>query len=201
MEKTTKKPKHRVILSILLVIVILVTVFGAYRGYLAFSTPDEFMITTANYFDYQNAYECSGYASAYALRSLGEEVNGLELYNEFTNKNPDGTLSPIYLKKNLKDMGYKCSFHIGSITDLKYTVSKGTPVIALIRVYTSQQYLHYVPVVGYDEEYIYVADSLNYMVNSGKKHYNRKIAINEFEELWKNDINPVDNIYLTIGVE
>lgn len=160
------------------------------------------MITNDNYFDYQKRYECSGYASAYTMRSLGVEADGVELYNRFSDKNADGTLAPEYLWQNLKDMGYKSSLRTGSLTHLKHAVSKGTPVIVLIRVRTSQPYLHYVPVVEYDENYIYVADSLSYMVNEKEQElYNRKIAIDEFKELWKNETNPINNIYITLDID
>lgn len=82
------------------------------------------MITIENYFDYQRKYECSGYASAYALRSQGEDVVGLDLYNRFTDKAKDGTLPAIYLRKNLNNMGYNCRLRIGCLLDLKYAVSE-----------------------------------------------------------------------------
>lgn len=168
------------------------------RIYVVCTTPDTYMVTTDNYFDYQKRYECSGYASAYVLRSLGVEADGLKLYNAFTGKNADGTLAPGPLKDNLRHMGYAASLHIGSLTDLKHAVSRGTPVVVLIRVKASEPYLHYVPVVGYDEDFIYVADSLSYMVNAEDPHYNRRIAAEDFKVLWKTDSFVVNNIYLTI---
>lgn len=168
--------------------------------YLFIFTPKEYMITTDNYFDYQRHYECSGYASAYALRSLGEEADGVELYYQFEDKNSDGTLAPGYLWENLRRLGYTSGLYFGRVIDLKHAVSKGTPVVALIKVYTDKPYLHYVPIVGYDEEYFYIADSLDYMVNADGENYNRRVSIREFKELWKNDVFFVDNIYLTVGL-
>lgn len=199
--KPDKKTRKRALTIILRIIIILVVILAIHRGYMLLVTTGEYMITSNNYFDYQKRYECSGYASAYALRSLGVEADGVELYKSFTDKNPDGTLAPGYLWENLRHMGYKSSLLVGSITDLKYAVRKGTPVVVLIKVKTSQPYLHYVPVVGYDKDYIYVADSLSYLVDTEEEHYNRKIAIEDFKELWKNDTFGVDNIYLTIGIK
>lgn len=159
-----------------------------------------YMITTENYFDYQKNYECSGYASAYALRSQGEDVKGLELYKSFTNKSKDGTLPAIYLCKNLNDMGYKCSLRIGFVLNLKHAVSNGVPVLAVVRVRENSQYLHYVPIVGYDEEYFYIADSLDYLVTGETEYYNRKISIDDFKELWETDVFMTDNVYLTIRI-
>lgn len=198
-----QKRKHfwkKILLFLLLVLFLAIAGLAAFRCYMRFSSPKEYMVTSENYFDYQKHYECSGYASAYVLRSLGEEADGLELYSRFTDKNPDGTLAPGYLWENLRDMGYKCSLRIGNMMDIKYNVSQGVPVVVLIRLNMVQPYLHYVPVVGYDEDYVYIADSLDYMVNEKNENYNRKIPIDEFKQLWKTDTFVVNNIYLKLGV-
>lgn len=195
-EKQPRKINFRSIIAKILLL--LVIVFLLCRIYMLLTTSGEYMITTQNYFDYQKHLECSGYASAYVLRSLGIESDGKELYYSFEDKNPDGTLAPGYLWENLKNMGYNSSLCIGSVTDLKYAVNKGVPVIVLIRVNTSQSYLHYVPVVGYDKDYIYVADSLSYLVNADEPYFNRQIPIEEFKTLWKTDTFAVNNIYITI---
>lgn len=67
---------------------------------------------------------------------------------------------------------------------LKKEVSKGRPVIVLIRTWKNQNWLHFVPVVGYDEDYIFVAESLKELVDCNERYYNRKIAVNEFRKLW-----------------
>lgn len=116
--------------------------------------------------------------------------------------NADGTLAPKFLEENLDRMGYDCNLCFGSLTDLEYHVSRGTLVIVLIRISTYQDYLHYVPVVGYDDDYIYVSDSLDYMVNvENEEHYNRKIKIDNFKKLWKTDTFLFNNIYLTIDIK
>lgn len=196
-----KKRRRKVLLTLLCIAVLLAILFVGNRIYLSVTIPKEYMITAENYFDYQKHYECSGYASAYALRSQGEDVTGLELYNQFTNKAKDGTLAAIHLRKNLNDMGYKCSLRIGTVLDLKHAVSKGVPVLAVVRVRKNSQYLHYVPVVGYDEDYLYIADSLDYLVNAESEYYNRKVAIDDFKELWNTDVFMTDNVYLTVRTE
>lgn len=205
MRKLFSKEKpvwKRILYSIISILLVLAVALMIYKIYITITTPKEYMITNENYFDYQSHYECSGYASAYVLRSLGVEADGVELYKQFTDKNADGTLAPGFLWENLKNLGYKSNLFIGTVTDLKHAVSKGIPVIVLIKVRASQPYLHYVPVVGYDEDYIYVADSLNYMVNEeNQEHYNRTISIDDFKQLWKNDTFFVDNIYITLDVK
>ncbi|WP_310225055.1 hypothetical protein [Paenibacillus qinlingensis] len=49
----------------------------------------------------------------------------------------------------------------------------------------SQKYLHFVPVVGFDDEYFYLADSLEHTINCNGTRYNRKILVHDFEALWK----------------
>ena len=53
-----------------------------------------------------------------------------------------------------------------------------------IKVHQKQNALHFVPVVGYDEEFIYVSESLKELVNCEETGYNRKIPIKEFKQLW-----------------
>ena len=103
----------------------------------------------------------------------------------------------------LRKNGFKTNYYKGNINTLKYEVSKGTPVIVFIKVQKDRNNLHFVPVVGYDEEYIYLAESISYLVNCDDDHkrYNRKVPINEFMKLW--DIKRVNmlfysNTYITV---
>ncbi|MBQ6569215.1 MAG: C39 family peptidase [Clostridia bacterium] len=195
-----KKVTLIVLITVLCIAALAAAGYGANRLYIASATPEEYMVTGENYFDYQgNNLECSGYASAYVIRSLGMEADGHTLYEQFENKNDDGTLAPLYLAKNLKKMGYKCRLRVGTLTDLKYHVSRGTPVIAFVKVTPFQDALHYFAVVGYDENYIYVADSVKNRVNSATQTlYNRKISTDDFKVMWKDTGHLFDNIFLTI---
>lgn len=197
----TQKILLIVLIAVLGAVILFFAVFGIVKGVQALSTPDEFMVETENYFDYQQYYECSGYASAYVLRSLGEEATGLGLYGKFENKNADGTLPPIYLKQNLNKMGYKCSLKMGDLTSLKYDISRGTPVVALIRISETSKYLHYVAVVGFDKDNFYVADSLDYMKNADNENYNRVISKDDFKKLWKCYPESISNCYLKINLK
>lgn len=69
------------------------------------------------------------------------------------------------------------------------------PVVLLIRVFPEQRYLHFVPVVGYDEEYFYLADSLSHTIKSNEAHYNRKILIRDLEVLWRTWLPFCQNSY------
>jgi uncharacterized protein YvpB len=84
----------------------------------------------------------------------------------------------------LKQHGFKATIHIGNIANLKKEVSTGSPVIVFIKVFRNKSYLHYVPVVGYDEENFYIAESLEFLINTSDLNYNRKISVSDFKKLW-----------------
>lgn len=144
----------------------------------------EFVITKTNRIDIQNGYKCSAFSSAYVLRHWDIEKNGDSLYEVIPNKMKDGYVYPKGILKLLPQYGFWVKYCAGNITALKNEVSKGNPVIVMIRIQSDQNWLHYVPVVGYDEKYIFIAESLGEMVNCDEQYYNRKIAIREFKKLW-----------------
>ncbi|MBQ9136086.1 MAG: C39 family peptidase [Lachnospiraceae bacterium] len=167
---------------------------GAYAvgAYMQSGTPKKYVITTDNYFDYQSAYECSGYSVAYVLRCMGEEADGLTIYQSIPYKNDDGTVTPGNLIKFLEESGYNVTLCSGTIAQIKEEVSKGVPVIAFVRTSPKVNYYHYLPIVGYDEEHIYAADSLHGYVNTDSQYYNRVLSEEDFEAMldtgvyWKN---------------
>ena len=73
---------------------------------------------------------------------------------------------------------------MGNVARLKYEISKGTPVIAFLKVYEHKDFLHYSPIVGYDEESLYFAESLAEVVNTDHENYNRVTTIADFRKLW-----------------
>ena len=84
----------------------------------------------------------------------------------------------------MKQQGFNAAIRMGNIAELKKEVSKGAPVIVFIRTYKNKSYLHYVPVVGYDEENFYIAESLKELINTNGINYNRRISILDFKKLW-----------------
>ncbi|HCL01310.1 MAG TPA: hypothetical protein DHW61_02670 [Lachnoclostridium phytofermentans] len=59
------------------------------------------------------------------------------------------------------------------------------------------------PVIGYDDNYFYIAESLEYLANSMEEPecYNRKVSIDDFKKLW--DIKEwympfYSNTYITV---
>ncbi len=126
----------------------------------------------------QSGPKCSAYASSCLLRYYGKETEPSELYDKFL-KLPDGSAIPSSVSKVI---GAKLHTH-GKISDIEKKIDQGKPVLAL--VYYDEEpgwdNLHYILVTGYDEEYIYIADSLH---ASGKRYYNRKIKRKTFNKMW-----------------
>lgn len=162
-----------------------------------------YIIQSDNYFEYQTGMECSGFASAYILRHFGIDTNGMEIYKEMPDKLGDGGVLPSSIETFFDNEGYDAPYTTnGTVEDLKREVSKGVPVIVFIHMdvpYTSSHNTHYLPMVGYDEEYFYFAESVEGYANcKEEKNYNRKMDIKSFEEHWKNIDGYWDNPYFSI---
>lgn len=159
------------------------------------SIPAECMLTgNSNYITYQSGNQCSAYASAYVMRYLGRETNGEELYPKI--RRIFGFVPVSSITGLFKDYGYKAQSCYGDINTLKKQLSKGVPVIAFTSIGNDT---HYVSVVGYDEEYVFIADSIKENANTRGGFYNRKLSIDEFEEIWKTDAYPMNNVYIVIS--
>lgn len=148
--------------------------------------PANFLIQQNNRIDFQKNNECAAFSTAYLLRHFGMEDDGEALYTHFPSKTRAGTVYPKGIRTVLRKKGFKTRYNKGNVNTLKYEVSKGTPVIVFIKSQKDRNYLHFVPVVGYDEEYIYLSESVRHLVNCDDDHkrYNRKVPINEFKKLW-----------------
>lgn len=148
--------------------------------------PINYLIQQNNRIDFQNKTECAAFSTAYLLRHFGMENDGEALYTYFPSKTRAGNVYPKGIRTVLREKGFKTNYYKGNINTLKYEVSKGIPVIVFIKVQKDSNNLHFVPVVGYDKEYIYLSESLRHLVNCGdeQKSFNRKVPINEFKKLW-----------------
>jgi len=163
--------------------------------------PKSYFITKTNRIDIQSKYECAAFSSAYVLRHLGKEVDGNELYKKYPRKLLDGTVMPKGIIRYFKRLGLKASFYTGNIDTLKRRISEGVPVIAFIKVLPEKRYLHFVPVIGYDEQNLYLAESLKYLINSNGDFYNRRITIANFEKVWKIWLPFCKNTYISLAIE
>ncbi len=167
--------------------------------------PEKFLIQQKNKIDIQNKYECAAFSTAYVLRHLGKEADGFEVYANIPSKMKTGHVYPKGIRTYLKQEGFETSYYKGNIHTLKMRISKGHPVIAFIKVDNKSNELHYVPVIGYDNDYLYIAESLEFLINCKEQNaiYNRKVAIGTFKHLWdtkKWRMPFYSNTYITINM-
>lgn len=143
-----------------------------------------FLLQNKNRLALQKSTECSGFSSAHVLRSFGVEADGNELYAKMPGRLKNGAVLPKNLKKLLKQYGFRVRFVRGSLESLKAELSRGNRVIAFVKTRLDKNWLHYVPVVGYDEEEIFIAESLNYLTNCREEFFNRRLKAQEFLKYW-----------------
>lgn len=148
--------------------------------------PSKYLIEIPNRIDFQTVLECSAFSCAYLLRHFGQDVEGLTVYENMPNKMKNGSVYPKGIINYLNSRGLHVQYCKGSVAQLKNEIAKGTPVIVFIKVFPNKKYYHYVPIVGYDDTYFYLAESLKDLVNIQTKSniYNRKISVAELKKLW-----------------
>ncbi len=171
--------------TLIIITIIDIVLMGALHLRLSFGCRvKQFLITRENRMDFQNGNECAAFSSAYVLRHWGIEENGAGLYERIPGKRRDGTVYPAGIRKLLSGYGFRTRYCAGTLSALKREVAKGNPVIVMLRTYAGKNWLHYVPVVGYDEKHIFITESFRELVNCEEEHYNRKVTIEEFKRLW-----------------
>jgi len=148
------------------------------------SKQKQYILAVPNRIDFQRSTECSGFSAAHVLRSFGVEADGNELYKRMPGKLRNGAVLPKNLKKILQNAGFKVRYCKGEINTLKGVLSEGKRVIAFVKTRNDKHWLHYVHVVGYDGEQVFIADSLRELVNCNTEHYNRSLTNEEFLKLW-----------------
>lgn len=144
----------------------------------------EYLVKKENRMDFQSGNACAAYSAAFVLRHWNIDKDAEGLYASMTGKRSDGTVSPKGLQKLLSLNGLTVKYCTGNINALKNEISRGNPTIVLVRTQTAKNNLHYLPVVGYDENNLFVAESLKDYVNCPQPYCNRKIPTEEFKKLW-----------------
>lgn len=136
------------------------------------------------FFEYQNGPECAGFSSAFVLRHIGIQALGTEVYKDVPYKLSGGEVFPKGISGYFKNCGIKMKACTGNLNALKNEVSRGKPVIVVVRSFVGKSYLHFACVTGYDEENIYIADSIKDWANEEGEYYNRKVPVKIFKKLW-----------------
>lgn len=148
------------------------------------NTTGIYVIPTENRIDIQTGFQCSAYACAYVLQHFGIDVDGASLYSVMPHKMKSGYVYPKGVKKLLESYGLNVKYCRGDLNTLKADLFKGNPVIVMIRIYPDKDWLHYVPVIGFDEESIFLAESLQELSNGDYEFCNRKVRNEDFVKLW-----------------
>lgn len=162
------------------------------------NVPDTYCISSLNRTEVQNNVECAAFSSAYVLRHFGIQSDGEQLYQTYPRKLLDGTFYPKAITVFFKKLGFPATYLKGSVTTLRKQISRGVPVILFIKVHPNRRFLHFVPVVGYDEHHFFLAESLDFKRNCDEAQYNRKISVSELESLWKTWLPFSRNSYIVI---
>lgn len=158
-----------------------------------FNYPPEFFCASAgNRIDCQTDGKCAAYAAAYLLRHFWEDADGEALFPEL--KRPLGFTPANSNADVLERHGYQAKACHGSIDTLKQRLAGGKPIIVFIRIPGDT---HYAVAVGYDDQYIYLADSLAENANASDARYNRVLTTEDFGAVWKTGTLLPDNIYIT----
>lgn len=155
--------------------------------------PSYHISDSQNHIEYQDGGFCGAYAAAYVMRHFGKETSAEELSSEL--RQTFGFTAPGSVARLLKENGYEAKAYHGSLADMKAQVAEGDPVIVFISI---PHDAHYAVVTGYDEEYIYMADSLRENANAEEKDYNRILETAEFEKLWKTSTLIDNNVYIAV---
>ena len=159
----------------------------------SFDYPPEFFCASAgNHIDCQTDGKCAAYAAAYLLRHFGEDTDGEALFPEL--KRTLGFVSANSIVDVFEQHGYQAKACHGSVDMLKQRLTEGNPIIVFIRIPGDT---HYAVIVGYDEQHIYLVDSLAENANASDARYNRVLKTEEFEAVWKTGTLLPDNIYIT----
>ncbi|MBQ7920227.1 MAG: C39 family peptidase [Lachnospiraceae bacterium] len=145
---------------------------------------ESYLIEGDNFSEEQGKCECAGFSSAYVYRHLGLDAKGMDTYQKMPCKGPKGYVYCKGIVKLARRNGFRAMLRTGNLNALKNTVAKGNPVIVMLRTRKGARGLHYVPVVGYDKEFIYITDSVKSNRNVVSPHFNRKIPVTEFKKLW-----------------
>jgi predicted double-glycine peptidase len=171
--------------SVIIITAVDVILMGAYVPVFSKKlNASKYVVSKENRIELQKRNDCAGYSVAYILRHYNIAADGTEVYERISNKTTDGYVYPKEIKKVVAEFGFQAKYCAGNLNALKNEVSKGHPIIVFIRVKRNERWLHYVPVVGYDEKNIYLADSLEECVNCNEQKYNRKISNEDFKLLW-----------------
>jgi hypothetical protein len=154
-------------------------------------------MTDGSYFERQGEVECAGFSSAFLLRHYGCSARGMEVYKSIPCKFGRGFVYPKGITHYFRSAGHKAVMRTGTLNALKCRISAGEPTIVMIRSREGESALHFVCVTGYDEENIYLAETVGEFINENGEYYNRSIPTVQFKKLWNTSM-PKMPLYMNV---
>lgn len=155
----------------------------------------ELLLAEGSFFERQGYNQCAGFASAYLLRTVGVDIDGARAYSQLPYTFANGYVLPSSLSVLFSNKSLSLTMYTGTLETLKLRLSAGLPVIVLLG--NSVRWQHYVTVVGYDEENIYLYDSNRDI--EGHILYNRVMSNADFLSQWNNKIPGFQQVYFVLS--
>jgi ABC-type bacteriocin/lantibiotic exporter with double-glycine peptidase domain len=172
--------KKRLTIAVVLMFVVLVYTIKS----LVFPYPESHHIADFKYLKQPDGITCGPTSATMVLNRYGKDVTLDEVkaktktqWLKYKGKSI-GMTSPEYIAVALRHFGVSAKQRRGYVRRLKHYVGRNHPCVVLLR--SGEYTWHYVVVIGYDEERIYVADP-----GSGR----REMKIEHFEGAWKFETN------------
>lgn len=154
----------------------------------------EYLVNASSDFLMQEHNQCAGFATAYNLKVRSKKTTPLKVYNNLKYKLSNGYVLPQSIKTYLEDKGLQVKMYKGNLKQLKTRLNQGKPIITLIGQGLAWQ--HYVNVVGYDQNNIYLYDSM--LSNTNNHKYNRILSNEKFLSYFNNELPIYHNLYYVV---
>jgi hypothetical protein len=203
--KYLPKPKSKIFLVLVVLILALIyfpIVISPFQNPIIkpFLNSNQLTLNPLNHFR-QSLNNCGSYSVAGVLNVFDKQlIDPEEVASQISFKIKDRLTFPIGLENYLKDQNMKVETNnaiglneIQKIEYLKYQLSQGKAGILLVKIPKSDwYYLHYITILGYDENNFFVYDSLvardgdsKFTVDlNGSQPGNKSISAKELIKMW-----------------
>jgi hypothetical protein len=142
-------------------------------------------------------------------KGVKEFINPESVVKNMTFRFPDRFTLPLGIETHLKKQGLQIEQNNilalnnqEKVDYLKYHLSQGKPILIIIKDLQSPwYYLHYISVIGYDEQNFFIYDSLIKGDNNGDKTGNISIPKDKLIDMWNsgNILQYPKNYHLIVG--
>jgi len=143
------------------------------------------------------------FAAEYLLHNSKLSYNKDSLHQQCLAIEKDQYIQPRQFVDILLQYHLDAGFFQGNIERLKQDICQGYLVVAIIKQNIKSYRVYYAPVVGYDNDYLYILESDTNKRDEHHPCYNRRISYNEFKQLWNTNTlwTPTyNNTYLRVNL-